>query len=399
MVTRILIPKTLATRGESPRVGGVESIESRDRRLRIAVIAPPWYSLPPRGYGGVELVVTLLARELRRRGHLVTLFGAEGSETGTTVCAPQGLDVHLGRGDSGPARDDVSRASSERMLHLLGPFEVISDHAGFGGAVVSSLFDTTARVLHTVHGSIGVSELEFFDSLPGQGSLIAISGSQRCQAPRLPWAGVVHNAVDLDSLYVSPADRGPRYLLCLARICEDKGQDVAIEVARRCGLPLILAGKIEQTPVSREFFRDRVEPFIDGAQVRYFPSVTGVEKARLIAGATAMLAPIRWPEPFGLSIVEAMVSGTPAVSFRQGAAPELSNLGSPGFLWMTSRRWSMPWGSRSRLIPSACARSARERFSPQVMAGSYLRLYRLALTGAQAGQTTAVRTSNRTAVA
>ena len=266
------------------RVVGVESIESRDRRLRIAVIAPPWYSLPPRGYGGVELVVTLLARELRRRGHLVTLFGAEGSEIGTTVCAPPGLDVHLGQATQ-VLHEMTYLARVERMLRLLGPFEVISDHAGFGGALVSSLFDTTARVLHTVHGPIGVSELEFFDSLPAHVRLIAISGSQRSQAPRLQWAGVVHNAVDLDGLYVSPADRDPRYLLCLARICEDKGQDVAIEVARRCGLPLILAGKVEQTPASRAFFRNRVEPFIDGAQVRYLPTITGVQKARLIAGA------------------------------------------------------------------------------------------------------------------
>jgi glycosyltransferase involved in cell wall biosynthesis len=368
---------------------GVESIESRDRRLRIAVIAPPWYSLPPRGYGGVELVVTLLARELRRRGHLVTLFGAEGSEIGTTVCAPPGLDVHLGQATQ-VLHEMTYLARVERMLRLLGPFEVISDHAGFGGALVSSLFDTTARVLHTVHGPIGVSELEFFDSLPAHVRLIAISGSQRSQAPRLQWAGVAHNAVDLDGLYVSPANRDPRYLLCLARICEDKGQDVAIEVARRCGLPVILAGKVEQTPASRAFFRNRVEPFIDGAHVRYLPSIAGVEKARLIAGATAMLAPISWPEPFGLSIVEAMVSGTPAVSFRQGAAPELIEPGITGFLVDDIQEMVDAVGQSFEVDPFVCARAARERFSPQVMAASYLRLYRLALRGAQAGRTAVV---------
>jgi glycosyltransferase involved in cell wall biosynthesis len=370
-------------------VGGVESIPSRDRPLRIAVIAPPWYSLPPRGYGGVELVVNLLARELRRRGHLVTLFGAEGSEIGTTVCAPRGLDVHLGQATQ-VLHEMTYLARVEHMLRLLGPFEVISDHAGFGGALVSSLFDTTAHVLHTVHGPIGVSELEFYDSLPTNGSLVAISGSQRSQAPRLAWAGVVHNAVDLDGLYMSPADRDPRYLLCLARICEEKGQDVAIEVARRCGLPLILAGKVEQTPASRAFFRRRVEPFIDGAHVRYFPSITGAEKARLIAGATAMLAPISWPEPFGLSIVEAMVSGTPAVSFRQGAAPELIEPGMTGFLVDDIQEMVDAVGQSFEVDPYGCARAARERFSPQVMARSYLRLYRLALTGAQANRTTVV---------
>ena len=362
-------------------------MDSSHRPLNIALIAPPWYPMPPRGYGGVELVVTLLAREMRRLGHRVTLFGAEGSEGGTIMCAPEGLDAHLGQATQ-VLHEMTYLARIERMLHLLGPFEVISDHAGFGAALMTSLLSTTTPVLHTVHGPIGVSELEFYDSLPANGTLIAISGSQRRQAPRLAWAGVVHNAVDVNELCVAPADRDPRYLLCLARICEEKGQDVAIEVARRCGLHLILAGKIEQTPASRAFFRHRVEPFIDGAHVQYLPNVTGAVKARLIAGATAMLAPISWPEPFGLSIVEAMVSGTPAVSFRQGSAPELIEPGITGFVVDDIREMVDAVGESYEVDPFDCARVARERFSPQVMAGSYLRLCRWALAGAPDRPTT-----------
>lgn len=359
-------------------VGFVESTHDGRRPLQIALIAPPWYPMPPQGYGGTELVVTLLARELRRQGHEVTLFGADGSESGTTVCAPAGLAVHLGQ-DTQVLHEMTYLSRVEQMMRELGPFDVISDHSGFGGALITSLLAAPTLVFHTVHGQIGASELEFLASLRTHGGFIAISDSQRRSAPRLQWAGVVHNAVDVKSLYVSAATRDPRYLLCLARVCEEKGQDVAIEVARRCGLHLILAGKIEQTPISRAFFRRRVEPFIDGEHVQYLPNVAGVLKARLIAGATAMLAPICWPEPFGLSIVEAMVSGTPAVSFRQGSAPELIEPGITGFVvdHLQEMVDAVAWACE--VDPFTCARVARDRFNPKVMAGSYLRLYRRAM--------------------
>ncbi|MGA7988028.1 MAG: glycosyltransferase family 4 protein [Candidatus Dormiibacterota bacterium] len=358
---------------------GLVKHTSDDRRpLQIALVAPPWYSLPPKGYGGIELVVTLLARELRRQGHEVTLFGADGSESGTTICAPTGLDVHLGQ-DTQVLHEMTYLSRVERMIRKLGPFDVISDHSGFGGALITSVLPAPTPVLHTVHGQIGASELEFLASLPTNGGFIAISESQRRSAPHLRWAGVVHNAVDVKSLCVSTADRDPPYLLCLARICEEKGQDVAIEVARRCGLRLILAGKVEQTPSSRSFFRRRIEPFIDGTHVRYLPSVTGALKSRLIARATAMLAPICWPEPFGLTVVEAMVSGTPAVSFRQGSAPELIEPGITGYVVDDLQEMVDAVGCARDIDPFRCARVARDRFNPGVMTGSYLRLYRRAM--------------------
>jgi glycosyltransferase involved in cell wall biosynthesis len=378
MVTVIVRHRPLVPTGGRLQRGLVELAYDDHRPLQIALIAPPWYPMPPQGYGGVELVVTLLARELRRQGHKVTLFGADGSESGTTICAPAGLDVHLGQ-DTQVLHEMTYLSRVEQMMRELGPFDVISDHSGFGGALITSLPDAPTPVLHTVHGRIGASELEFLASLRANGGFIAISDSQRRSAPLLQWAGVVHNAVDVKSLCVSAADRDPRYLLCLARICEEKGQDVAIEVARRCGLHLILAGKIEQTPISRAFFRRRVEPFIDGEHVQYLPNVTGALKARLIAGATAMLAPISWPEPFGLSIVEAMVSGTPAVSFRQGSAPELIESGISGFVVDHLQEMVDAVAFARDIDPFNCARVARDRFSPQVMAGSYLRVYRRAM--------------------
>ena len=325
----------------------------------------------------MELVVTLLARGLRRQGHRVTLFGAEGSEPGITVCAPAGLDAHLGQATQ-VMYEMTYLARVVQRMRAMAPFDVIHDHAGFGGAMIASLLQGSP-VLHTVHGAIGVAELDFYNSIPGDIGLVAISESQRRQAPDLGWIGVVHNAVDVHHLTVAHPDLDPRYLLCLARICEDKGQHVAIAVARRCELRLVLAGKVEETSQGREYFHRKVEPYIDGTKVIYMPSVTGAAKARLIAGATATLAPISWPEPFGLSIVEAMVSGTPAISLRKGAAEELIEDGMTGFVVDDEDDMVAAVGRAEEIDVNECAKVARERFSPEVMTDGYVRLYRHAL--------------------
>ncbi len=325
----------------------------------------------------MELVVTLLARELRRLGHRVTLFGAEGSEPGITVCAPAGLDTHLGQATQVMYEMTYFARVVQRM-RAMAPFDVIHDHAGFGGAMIASLLQGSP-VIHTVHGAIGVAELDFYNSLPGDVGLVALSESQRRQAPDLRWMAVVHNAVDVHHLTVAHPDLDPRYLLCLARICADKGQHVAIAVAQRCGLRLVLAGKVEETPQGREYFHSKVEPYIDGTKVIYMPSVTAAAKARLIARATAMLAPISWPEPFGLSIVEAMVSGTPAISFRLGAAAELIESGVTGFVVDGADDMVAAVGRAEEIDVNECAKVARERFSPEVMTDRYVSVYQRAV--------------------
>jgi len=132
---------------------------------------------------------------------------------------------------------------------------------------------------------------------------------------------------------------------------------------------------VEETPQGREYFRSQVEPLLDGTRVIYIPSVTAATKARLITRATAMLAPISWPEPFGLSIVEAMVSGTPAISFRQGSAVELIEQGVTGFVVDCADEMVAAVRRTDEIDPSTCARAARARFSPEVMTDSYLRVY------------------------
>jgi len=347
----------------------------RERR-RIALIAPPWYPLPPAGYGGIELVVALLARELRRLGHCVTLFGAAGSEPGTVICAPSGWDAELGQ-PSGVTLELAYLARVFEQLRQVEHVDVVHDHSGHAGLLGSTLL-ARAPAVHTVHGHLDEPQRAFYSSVGARAGLVAISESQRSTAPELSWVGTVHNAVDVDALRVASRDEKDGFLLCLARICPAKGQSVAIEVARRTGRRLVLAGKVE----SYEYFRNEVAPHLDGERVRYVPNVAGREKADLLARADALLAPITWAEPFGLSVVEAMASGTPAISFALGAAVELIEEGRTGFVVRDVDAMVAAVSACAELEPMRCASLVRARFDPRAMAGGYMKVYERVIAGA-----------------
>jgi len=340
--------------------------------LRIALVAPPWYPVPPHGYGGIELVVSLLDRELRRRGHDVTLFAADGSP-GALPCAPRGWHTELGGLQQG-VREATYAATVSRVLGKVGDVDVVHDHAG--AATMSLLpIATSAPVLHTVHGPLTEAERTLYSELRDRIGLVAISDSQRSSAADLRWEGRVFNAVDVDNLEVcDPREKEP-YLLCLARICEDKGQHVALEVARRAGMRLVLAGKVEATPAGADYFEGEIAPFIDGHSVVHITNVVGAQKARLLARAAALLAPLQWDEPFGLAMVEAMASGTPAIATRRGAAPELIEEGVTGFLGDSVDDMVAAIGHIRDVDPLECAAIARSRFTPAAMADAYLALY------------------------
>lgn len=349
------------------------------RPLSVALVAPPWYPLPPVGYGGIELVVSLLARGLRERGHRVLVFGAEDSREAVVGLAPTTWRPDLGSVHTQGLRDVTYAARvSEYLLNDAGPIDLVHDHAGLSMVSLAQAMDL-APVLHTVHGPVTEPLASAVESLGTQTSLVAISENQLLPAPWLPWVGVVPNAVDLDALQFVHADEKDRYLLVLARICPDKGQHHAIEVARRAGLRLVLAGKVD--PGSEDYFAEEVEPHLGGSEVTWLENVGGAEKAGLLARATALLSPITWPEPFGLSMVEAMVSGTPTIAFRQGAAPELIDDGRTGFVVATVDEMVQAVGDVGQIDPARCSLLARNRFSPDAMVEAYLRVYERVLSG------------------
>ncbi|HEX3606593.1 MAG TPA: glycosyltransferase family 4 protein [Candidatus Dormibacteraeota bacterium] len=347
-------------------------------RRHIVLIAPPWYPIPVYGYGGIELVVTLLAAGLRARGHRVTMFAAEGSCLPAHVAAPRAWSADLGGPDQ-HLRLLTYAAAVLRALASLGPVDLIHDHCG-GCMLLGAALLRRAPVVHTVHGPLPEPESTYYRALHAEAGLVAISGSQRRSAD-LAWLGMVHNAADVAALRIGRREDKEPYLVCLARICSDKGQRLAIEVARRTGLRLVMAGKVETTEEGREYYRRHVAPAIDGDRVVHLDNVGGEEKARLLARATAMIAPLQWEEPFGLAMVEAMASGTPVVALARGAAPELITPGQTGFL--ADQIGGLVDGVTriEEIDPRLCAETARRRFGPAAMVEGYLAVYARAMAG------------------
>lgn len=340
---------------------------------RIAMIAPPWYPVPPSGYGGIELVVALLVQELRAHGDEVVLFGGEGSDLASHPIAPDGWTDDLGAPRE-RMRELTYAAQTLPALESLGEFDIIHDHCGMAtllGAAVAK----HANVVHTVHGPINEPERTYYASLPRTAGLVAISYAQRASAATLRWIGTVPNAVDLDALGTDTRDDDDPYLLLLARICHDKGQHVAIEVAKRAGVRLVLAGKVENTPAGRAYFEREVKPAIDGDRVQHIEDSAGEDKALLLARATAFLAPLQWEEPFGLAYAESMASGTPLIAFPRGAAPELVTEGVTGFLVDDVDAMVGAIERVHEIDRDHCAAAARERFSPAAMADGYRAVY------------------------
>lgn len=339
--------------------------------LRIAVVGPPWYPLPPRGYGGTELVVHLLHTELRRMGHDVTAFGAQGSAPDVIGLADADWSHDLG----GP--DQAARLSTylaRVYARLQGErYDVIHDHSGFEGTLLALHSGVAPVVVHTIHGELREPSCAYYREVMDRVRLCAISLGQASSAPALQLAGIVHNAVEIPT--GPPSLVHERYLVEVARITPDKGQHLAIRLARQLGRKLILAGKVERSGEGERYFEEEVEPHL-GPAVEYYPNVAGAQKTRLISRAAAGIFPLQWSEPFGLAMVECMVWGTPVLALRTGSTPELIEHGVTGFLAEDIDGLIEAAKRLDQIDRGRCAQVSRERFGPRNMAERYLGVYR-----------------------
>lgn len=338
--------------------------------LRIALVAPPWYPLPPNGYGGTELVVHLLAGELRRMGHSIHVFGAEHSEEGVEMVADSAWAQDLGSSQESTRLSTYLARVYQRLRSQR--FDVIHDHAGPAGVLLAIHSRVAPVVVHTVHGELSEPLRTFYRQVEDEARLIAISSSQAQTAPEVRFGAVVHNAVTIPQL--EPSRKRERHLIQVARITPDKGQHLSIDVARRTGRKLILAGKVEHTESGQRYFEEEIEPHL-GRQVEYYPNLAGAEKERLVSRAAAAIFPLQWSEPFGLAMVEAMVLGTPVLAFASGSAPELIVPGVTGFLSNDVDQMVAAVELLEEIDPERCADCARDRFSPNRMARGYLEAY------------------------
>ena len=349
--------------------------------LRIALIVSPWFPVPPTGYGGIELMAYNLARELSSQDHKVTVIGRQGSHGPfqTVALAPESWQKDLGT-TNGDARHLLFLYRAYETVRRRS-FDVIHDHSGFTGILVASQARLQAPVVATLHGPLSEAEGDFLRAVARQVNLVAISHAQQATVAGVEWRGVVHNAVNPGEYRpITKASEKDDYLVELARINPDKGQHIAIEVAKRLKTRLVLAGKVD--PDSQDYFEERIKPNLNG-QVEWRENVKGKEKAELLAKAKAMLFPIQWEEPFGMAMVEAMVSGTPVIAFRHGAAAEVIESGVTGYLTDDADGMVEAYERLNEIDLKKCAEIAAQRFGPSQMAEGYLNVYQRAIEQAQ----------------
>jgi glycosyltransferase involved in cell wall biosynthesis len=345
--------------------------------LRVALLAPIAWRTPPLHYGPWEQVVSLLCEGLVERGVDVTLFATRNSETRGRLAA-----VCPTPWEEDPQRDP----KVWECLHIAHCFEraeefdLIHNHFDFLPLAFSRLVDTP--LVTTIHGFSSPQILPVYAEYADRSFYVSISDADR--APELPYLATVHHGIDLTELTLN--ETPGQGLVFLGRIHPDKGAAEAIEIARQAGRRLVMAGII----LDQAYYAAEVEPHLDGDSVSYVGAVGPRERDLLLGAARALLHPILFEEPFGLSVVEAMACGTPVIAFRRGSMPEVIRHEVTGFLVDTVEEAVAAVARLDELERRACRRWVGKRFSQRRMVHDYLEVYERVLSGEPKGGRVAV---------
>lgn len=342
---------------------------SPQRSLRIAMVVPPWLSVPPPGYGGLEQVVAGLVDALAAHGHAVTLFGA-GEQHGTDANGFVSTVAEVQYERLGESLPELAHLARLKRMITPADFDVIHDHTTIGPLVAGRRAVPTVA---TVHGNPVGEYGDVLGDVDEGVALVAISHAQRRLNSTLPWAGTVHNALDLRG-FPRKTEPGPGPVLWLARFSPDKGPDVAIRACREAGLPLLLAGKCNE-PAERRYYEQVVAPLID-EDVTVVLNANRAETLRMLVDARCLIMPIQWDEPFGMVMLEAMATGTPVVALDRGAVPELVRPGLTGLVCQRPDELPAALRASVELNPADCVAHVAENFSVERMAYGYEDIYR-----------------------
>jgi hypothetical protein len=294
--------------------------------MRIAQIAPLHESVPPKLYGGTERVVSWLTEELVRRGHEVTLFASGDSETSARLVPFRDQALRLDKNVIDPIAPHILLV--EKVFQMADQFDIIHGHIDYYPFSLARRHPHVPFVT-TLHGRLDILALqplyEEFSDIP----LVSISDAQRGPLPQARWAGTVYHGMPRDLHPFYPRQGG--YLAFLGRVSPEKGLDTAIEIATQTGMPLKVSLKIDQA--DRQYYESYIRPLIqDNPNVELIGELNEQEKTEFLGNAYAVLFPIRWPEPFGLVMIEAMACGTPVIATRFGSVPEVMEHGASGFI-------------------------------------------------------------------
>lgn len=341
--------------------------------MRIAMIAPIWEPVPPSAYGGIELIVDLLTRYILEAGHEVTLF-----TTGDATCPTERLWTEpvalrsLGFDTWSSHMAEAIHLSA--AFQLFDRFDLYHNHAGpMGNAFAAAC---RAPTLTTLHGPILPSNERYFQAF-AQHPYVSISDSQRRGAPNLNYVATVYHGIETARFTPGPKQG---YLLFLGRISPEKGAHLAIEAALEADIPLVIAAKVD--PYDQAYFEEQVSPYLDGSRVRFIGEVAGERKREVLRGAIALLHLVQWAEPFGLTMIEALASGTPIIAMPHGSIPEIVAHGRTGFVVPSVPTAVEAIARLGEISPEACRSEAIARFDVRRMVAEYLDLYAGLIPGA-----------------
>jgi glycosyltransferase involved in cell wall biosynthesis len=335
--------------------------------MRIAQVSPLFESVPPQSYGGTERVVSYLTEELVRQGHDVTLFASGDSVTHAELVAVTERSLRL----STSCTDHLAHhiVMLESVARRAAEFDLIHYHIDYLHYPLSRRLESVH--LTTLHGRLDLPDLvplyEEFPEMP----VVSISDAQRDPLPWINWVDTVYHGIphDLYSFYPGAGE----YLAFVGRISPEKRVDRAIEIARRSGMPLKIAAKIDA--VDLEYFRSEIRPLLEDPRVEYLGEIGDHEKNALLGGAVALLFPIDWPEPFGLVMIEAMACGTPVIAYHHGSVPEIIEEGVSGYVVSSVEEAVSAVCKVSSLTRHDVRAAFEARFTVDRMARDYLAVY------------------------
>ena len=341
--------------------------------MRIAQVAPLYESVPPALYGGTERVVSFLTEELVRQGHEVTLFASGDSLTSARlvpVC-PQSLRLDKNCWDQ-LAHHIVMM---EQVFSEKENFDIIHFHVDY----LHFPFSRREQVVNltTLHGRLDIPDLQPLYRVFSEMPVISISDAQRQPLSWINWQGTVYHGIPLERYEFHP-NQGD-YLAFLGRVSPEKGLDHAIEIAKRAGMPLKIAAKVDRA--DREYHDAVIKPLLQHPLVEFLGEVGYPDKCDFLGQAAALLFPIRWPEPFGLVMIEAMACGTPVIAYPCGSVPEIMEDGVTGFVVQDTESAVQAVQRLSEIDRAACRQRCEERFSASRMTDDYLSIYERLIGG------------------
>lgn len=335
--------------------------------MKIAQVAPLYESVPPKMYGGTERVVSFLTEELVAQGHDVTLFASGDSQTSARLVAGSRTSLRL----SGNCVDHLAHhiAMLDDVMRLAPEFDVLHFHIDYMHFPLSRYCALPS--VTTLHGRLDLPDLIAVYKRFSDAPVVSISLAQRKHLPRANWVANIPHGLPADLLTFQPNPGD--YLAFLGRISPEKRVDRAIEIARRAGMPLKIAAKID--PVDRAYYESTIKPLMNEPGIEFVGEIGEQEKSEFLSNAYAYLFPIDWPEPFGLTMIEAMACGTPSIAFNCGSVPEVMHEGLTGFIVDDMDQAVAAVEKISSIERTACRNVFEKRFTAARMAEEYVDLY------------------------